>query len=374
MKEFLTSKRGKISALVAGVLLCCLVGYLAFGSEKKEQAVTQPPLVKTVTLGAADGTSSTYSGTVRGRYETNLSFQVGGRILARNVEVGSRVSPGDVLMVIDARDVEQQANQGDAAVASASAQLKLAQANLGRYTELYHEAAVPKAVLDQYQTSYDAAFAAYQNALAQSAEGHNAVGYTNLTANAAGVISSLTAEQGQVVAAGQTVATLVQTGELEIEINVPENALATVPVGQEVTVNFWALSGSVRGVVREVAPMADSAARTYRVRVSLPEPPAGLELGMTASVEVTGEADGDTGMVFPLAALYQQGDTPGVWVVEDGAVSLKSVTVDSFDKNSVRVHGLPAGTVVVTAGVHRLTEGQQVRTEDDSATSAEAAQ
>ena len=358
------SMRGK--RLTSLLLVCGLLLLLA-GCGAQQEAAKRPPLVKTTVLGAADGAQAdTYAGTVRGRYETHLAFQVGGQILARNMEVGSRVQAGDVLMVIDAKDVVQKANQGDAAVASARAQLSLAQANLSRYSELYQEQAVPAAVLDQYQTSYDAAFAAYQNALAEAAQGRNALGYTNLTAGAAGVISSISAEEGQVVAAGQTVMTLVQTDELEVEIDVPENRLADVPVGKTVQVSFWALPGSTEGTVREVAPMADSAARTYRVRVSVPQPPAGMELGMTASVNVTGEAAAPAGLKLPLAAIYQTGDTPEVWVVgDDETVHLTPVSVTQFDADDVLVDGLDAGTIVVTAGVHCLEEGQSVRTEAD---------
>ena len=109
--------------------------------------------------------------------------------------------------------------------------------------------------------------------------------------------------------------------------------------------------------------MADSAARTYKVRISVPNPPDGMELGMTASVHVTGAvAANDEGYLVPLAAIYQTGDSPEVWVVsDDGTVALQPVTVEQFDDNQVRVHGVAAGTTIVTAGVHTLREGQEVR-------------
>ncbi len=358
----------KASAALA-VVLCVLVagGLYFFSGRQEKQEEAKAPLVKTMTVGeGALEESNTYSGTVKGRYETNLSFQVGGQITARNVNVGSRVQAGEVLMTINPKDVVQQVNQGSAQVSAARAQLDLAQRNLSRYTELYQQDAVPATVLDQYQTNYDAAFAQYQNALAQSAESQNALGYTNLIAGAPGVISQVVAEEGQVVAAGQTVMTLVQTDELEVEISVPENRVAALAEGQEVTVRFWALKGvSTRGVVREIAPMADSAARTYRVRVSVPQPPQGMELGMTASVDISDSQSGASqGIRLPLSAIYQTGDTPQVWVVgEDGKVSLHPVQVASFDGDEAVVDGLEAGMVVVTAGVHRLTEGQDVRTE-----------
>ena len=304
--------------------------------------------------------TGTYAGTVRGRYETNLAFQVGGQILARNVQEGSRVRAGDTLMVINAKDVVQQSNAGDAQVAQARAQLDLAQRNLARYSELYQEDAVAASVLDQYQANYDAAFATYQQALATAAQGHNALGYTNLTAGADGVISKIDAEEGQVVAAGQTVMTLVQTDELEVEIAVPENHIEDVAVGTPVKVSFWALSQEVDGTVREVAPMADSTSRTYKVRVSVPNPPEGMQLGMTASVAIRHDD------ALPLSAIYQTGDSPEVWVVtDDDTATLKSVAVENFGDNTVLVHGLAPTDVVVTAGVHKLREGQAVRTEAD---------
>ncbi|SFT85448.1 RND family efflux transporter, MFP subunit [Selenomonas sp. GACV-9] len=363
-------KSYKLSALAC---LLAMLTMLFAGCGSKDKAADKAPLVKTQQVGAGKlADNSSYAGTVRGRYETNMSFQVGGQIISRNVQVGSSVRAGDVLMTIDGRDVVQKSNQGDAQVAQARAQLELAQRNLSRYSQLYQENAVAAATLDQYQANYDAAFAAYQNALAQAAQGHNAMGYTNLTAGANGVVSAIAAEEGQVVAAGQTVLTLVQTNELEIEINVPENKVAEMSVGTPVTVSFWALSDKADGVVREIAPMADSAARTYKVRVSVPEPPAGMQLGMTANVSFAPKlADAEAGSagtaLLPLSAIYQDGDTPQVWVVgPDHTVSLKAVSVESFGDNQVLVHGLEATDFVVTAGVHKLREGQAVRTEADS--------
>lgn len=348
-----------------------LVGALLFGSTflsgcgdvvQKEK----PLLVKThQAVSSTEAQTGSYSGTVRGRYETKVAFQVTGRILSRNVNVGSRVNAGDVLMVIDARDVQQQANAGDAQVSAARAQLSLAQANLARYTELYQAEAVSASVLDQYQTNYDAAFAAYQQALSQAVQAHNSLGYTNLTAGASGVVSSVEAEEGQVVAAGQTVLTLVQTNELEVEISVPESQIDSLRVGQEAQISFWALKETASGVVREISPMADSASRTYTVRVTVTNPPKGMELGMTADVRLPqGEADG---VLLPLSAIYQTEGTPEVWVVkEDSTVELRPVTVETFDENRVRVYGLALSDVVVTAGVHKLRAGQEVRTEAKS--------
>lgn len=352
-------------------VLCIAVGSLA-GCGKDEQVVAKDQLVKTQKVRLGDnGESGSYSGTVRGRYETNMAFQVGGRILNRNVQLGDRVKAGDVLMSIDSRDVVQQSNQGDAQAAAAKSQLDLAQNNLNRYRQLYAQEAVPAMVLDQYQASYDAALSAYNQAVAQASLGHNAMGYTSLVAGSDGVISSISAESGQVVGAGQTVLTLIQSSELEVEINVPESHLQDVSVGKQVEVSFWALQGvTCQGVIREVAPMADSVAKTYKVRVTVVNPPADMKLGMTANVrcsEVAAAGTNSSDVMLPLSAIYQSGDDTQVWVVDPEAltISLVKVRVERLGNNQVKVSGLQNGAIVVTAGVHMLREGTKVRLSED---------
>ena len=339
---------------------------LTAGCGEEKETVAKAPLVKAQYAGSASAAKADiYAGSVKARYETNLSFQVGGQILSRNVREGSRVSAGDILMSIDPKDVVQQAGQGDAQVASAKAQMDLAKANLDRYEQLYREEAIPAATLDQYRTNYDAALAAYRSATAQASRAHNSLEYANLEAPASGVISSVTAEEGQVVAAGQTVLVLSRTEEFEVEINVPENRLPEVGEGQTLKVSFWAIPGETLGTVREVSPMADPVTRTYRVRISLPNPPAGMELGMTASAEALGREEAGNAVTLPISAIYQTGESPQVWVVENNILRLQPVRVDPLNEKEVSVYGLDRDALVVVAGIHKLREGQRVRTEAD---------
>lgn len=363
-RDCMKDTHGILAFFCALLVLLCLAGC---GKEEKNAA--KPPLVKTLT--AEPGTlisQTTYAGTVRGRYESNLSFQVGGRILSRNVQAGSYVHAGDVLMTLDPRDVIRQAEQGDAQAASALAQMELARANLDRYRQLYEAGAASASTLDQYQTNYNVAAAAYENAKAQAAQGHNALSYASLTANADGVISSVSVEEGQVIAAGQTALSLVQTEELEVEIQVPEQRLQDAVIGNSATIRFWAMPGTVTGRIREVSPMADAASRTYTVRLSLPQPPPGLQLGMTADASLAPMELAEARMLFllPLSAVYQTDHRPQVWVVDgQNRVQLKDISVEEFGDNQVAVTGLSDGDRVVIAGVHNLREGQEVRLKGD---------
>ena len=345
---------------LSGVLA---INFLLIGCGEEEVAVPKPPVVKVQKISLSNAAQvENYSGVVRGRYETNLSFQVGGKIISRDVQAGSLVRAGEVLMTLDPKDIAEQSRSADAQVASTRAQLQLARSNLERYTELFKAEAIAAVVLDQYKTQFDAAQAAYDSAVAQAQQSQNALDYTTLTANADGVISVINAEVGQVVAAGQTVLTLVQTNELEVVVNIPENKISDVQIGQNVTVEFWATNDSVSGTVREISPMADSASRTFTVKISLPEV-RNIQLGMTANVLMT-SATPTTAIILPLSAIYQTGNAAQVWLVENNKVSTKKIEVTAFDGNNVQVRGLKSGDTVVVAGVQKLRDGQEVRTGD----------
>ena len=308
------------------------------------------------------GQSASYAGEVRGSYETPLSFQVSGKIIKRNVELGSVVHPGDILMEIDSKDIQQTVNINSAQVYSAESQLNLAQSNLERYRQLLEQGAVSRAQFDQYQNTYEVALAAVRQLSAQYVQGANQLGYSTLSSDSAGVISSISVEAGQVVSAGQSVLTLVKDGEREVEINIPENRIEELRRSRQIAVSFWALPGVfAEGKVREISPMADKVSRTYKVRIALINPPPDMNLGMTSNVTVQNSTVHQK-VYIPLSAIYQTGDTPNVWVINNGVVTLRPIKVGAFGESKVQVlEGLQDGDVIVIAGVQKLREGQKVR-------------
>ena len=228
---------------------------------------------------------------------------------------------------------------------------------------MYAQSAISRAQLDQYENAYEVAQAAVRQAAAQYGQSANQLDYSLLRADAAGVIAGITAEAGQVVSAGQTVVTIIRDGEREVEISVPENRIENFRKASQLTVSFWALPGvKVNGQVREIAPMAASTTRTYQVRINLLNPAPEVKLGMTAAVSLSSTDKQNAGLIaIPMSAIYQTQDTPGVWVVTDSIVRLRPVQIVSLGSNHAQVSGLLAGEIIVTAGVHKLREGQQVR-------------
>ena len=288
-----------------------------------------------------------------GRVEVKPSSQQGGDLF-------------ELVRQIDAKDIQQTVNSNSAQVYSAESQRVLAESNLNRYQQLLDQGAISHTQYDQYVNAYNVAVAGVRQASAQYAQGENQLDYSYLRADKSGVISAITAEIGQVVTSGQVVITVVQDGDREVEISVPENRIEELRKAGQIKVSFWALPNVVLdGNIREISPMADPTTRTFKVRISLLNPPEAMKLGMTAAVTVATDNNQQT-VSIPLAAIYQDGDVPKVWIVENDMLTLRPIQTANFGNGTIQVlSGLQQGERIVIAGVHKLKEGQKVKVGGD---------
>jgi multidrug efflux system membrane fusion protein len=337
---------------------------------EQEAPPPAPRLVNSVRVVVGAHTDeAAYSGDVRARYESALGFRVPGKIVSRAVDVGDRVEKGALLARLDPEDLRLNTEAARSQLAAAQADHDQAKADLARYGELLEKKFISEAEFERRQTAYDVAKARLEQAQAQLDVTRNQTAYTELRADHAGVITSVQAEVGQVVAAGQVVARLARTAEKEIEIAIPENRLAELNVARQIVITLWAAPDrSYRGRVREVSPAADSVTRTYAARISVLDADAEMKLGMTANVFLRGGAK--TAVVeLPASAVFKQGDKVAVWVVDPASQQVKAVPVEIGryyeDKVSI-VSGLKDGDRVVRAGVHKLFEGEKVRLLDEA--------
>ncbi|MBR4540442.1 MAG: efflux RND transporter periplasmic adaptor subunit, partial [Clostridia bacterium] len=179
-------------------------------------------MVRTVTIGdTASKETAVYPGEVRGKFESNLAFQVLGKIRARHISLGDKVRAGQVLMELDPKDVQQSYNAAQATYQAALSNYEVVKENYKRYTALYEKGAVSTMIRDEHKTRYDAAASQLESARAQLTASENQMGYTRLVSDHDGVVASISGEVGQVVGAGTPVATVVQDGSREIQIFVP---------------------------------------------------------------------------------------------------------------------------------------------------------
>ncbi len=320
-----------------------------------------------VTIGSTNNDVG-YSGEVRPRYETNLSFRLAGKIVARNVEVGGLVKKGDVLARVDPEDQQLNARSAQSQLAAVKSEYEQSKAELQRYTDLYKKEFISKAEFDRWQNAFNVAKARLEQAQAQLAVTRNQTGYTELVADHAGVVTAILIEVGQVVAAGQTVMKLARTDDREIVISIPENRLTELSAAREIAISLWAEpSKTYKGKVREVSPSADPVTRTYAAKISVLDADPAMKLGMTANVYLRG-VQRTVAVMLPATALFQDNGHAAVWVVDKASSQVKLVPVEVGEYVEDRVavmSGLTPGDMVVRAGVHKLFVGEKVRVHEE---------
>ncbi|HET9034288.1 MAG TPA: efflux RND transporter periplasmic adaptor subunit [Dokdonella sp.] len=346
------------------ILGATLIALLASCGAKPE--VAEAPRVARVAQveTANDKGVSVYPGEVRARYESALGFRVGGKIKARLVDVGNHVDKGQVLAELDPRDLELASSSARATLASAQAAFRLAESEHQRYQTLHAQNFVSQINLEAKANALEAARAHVTEAQAALNAATNQTGYADLRADADGVITTVLAEAGQVVGTGQTVLNLAHDGASEVEINVPEQAISGMRIGSEAQVELWTDSGNrSSGRVREIAPAADATTRTFRVRVAFDDESSKPRLGQSARVYFFASNNAQGRFIVPLSAVYEKEGKAALWQFDTATrkVHLTPVVVDKFDETVAFIsEGLVVQTWIVTAGVHRLREGEVV--------------
>jgi membrane fusion protein, multidrug efflux system len=346
-------------------LLAAVVPLLLLGGCARHDTTPEPiRAVKVLTVGASSIQSQRdFAGEVRPRVEVRLGFRVAGKIIQRQAEAGQHVAAGTVLAQLDPQDYRLAADSARAQVASALTNRDLAAADHQRYAALREQNFISGAEMERRETVLKAAQAQLEQAQAQLASQGNQARYTNLVADVSGVITSVDAEAGQVVAAGTPVVRIAVDGPRDVVFAVPEDRIAAVRAGTEVKVRLWAANTEMSGRIREVGASADPVTRTFPVKVSLAgtnQPP----LGATVSVLPLVLNEGGTQVIrIPTSAVRQEGEGTAVWVLDRPTMTIRSqrVQLAAADGNDVVIaSGLQPGMTIVSAGVHVLSPGQKV--------------
>lgn len=308
------------------------------------------------------------TGTIEARADADLGFRIAGKLVERKVDVGSLVKAGDVLAWLDDQDQRNALRTAEANLASAQADQVQARNEESRKRELLANGNAPQAQYDAAllaMRTADAKVVATQAAL-QSAR--DRVGYTELRADRDGVVTTIGAEPGQVVEAGQMVVRVAQPEEREAVFNVAETGIRAAPKDPVIEVSLaGAPDIAAVGRVREISPQADPVTRTHTVRIALDNPPDALRLGAT----VVGRLKQPPAPVveLPGTALFEEAGRSFVWVVDPKAQIVRRQPVvirprdgaGDTDGPVIVTEGLTRGDIVVTAGVHSLSDGQRVR-------------
>jgi len=346
------------------VLVICA---LLTGCGEPDDTAIAPTPVRVVVCCEGRAAPMTLSGTLVPRVESQLAFRVAGRVAERLVDAGESVTQGQALARLDATPFQLAAQEAAADLAQAQATLARMQRDVERNRPLAESGVIAGAAFDALQTQQAQLQEQVQAAQSRLARARNDLTYATLTAPASGTIALVQADVGQVVAAGTPVLRLARGGEHEIEVNVPESRIGQMVSGQTAKVRLLSLPDvEITARVREIASVADTQTRTYRVRLAVPELPAAARLGMTASVRLDTTSSNQQ-LQLPLTALFQQGEQPAVWVLPDDAqhLELRPVILAAMGSNTITLtDGIAPGERVVIAGVHRLDSAIPVQAWD----------
>ena len=349
-----------------GIACCVLIpsAILAGCKEEAETAAPEIRPVRTVTVEKSEsGVPVVLTGRIEALDQASFGFRISGRMIERTVNVGDRVQAGQILARLEPHNEMNALRSAKANLTAAQAKHTQVSNHFERQERLLSQGWTTRANFDQAQRELTTAEAQVESAEAQLEAAHDLVSFTELKADAEGVVTAVGAEPGEVIQAGQMIARLARQGGRDAVFDVPAQVLRSAPADPLINVRLTDdASVSTVGRVREVAPQADPVTRTFQVRVGLTDPPEAMRLGATA----TGIMNVDAAQVIeiPASALTQFNGQPAVWIVDPTSltVATRNVEVLRFDPATVTVsQGLDKGDIVVTAGVQALRPGQKVR-------------
>lgn len=360
---------GRLLPLIPAVCVLVMVIVLTGCGEKdpKEPPVIRPVRTISAPFPAAAG-SRIQTGEIRAHEEVALGFRLDGRILTRQAEVGDRVSAGQVLATQESVTSHNQLSSAQADLESARAAEQVAALNLRRMQQLMPSGAIARAQLDSARADWQSARAKRQSSEDALKNAQENLSWSKLTAPADGVITQVSASAGEVVSAGQSVITLASGSGRDAVFDVADPQ--SVAQHADATFNLALLSTPAvvaEGHLRDVSPEADPQTRTWRVRITLDNPPAAMALG--ATVQLTLNASGPRMTALPASALTRAGEQPAIFVVDEKTQSLqlRPVVLGRYSTSEIFIcDGIRPGEKVVIAGVSKLREGEKVQPGEES--------
>ncbi len=362
--------------------------------------------VVTATLGQVEPRSApvVYEavGTVRPRLESVLASQVVGRILEVRVKEGERVVPGQTLLQIDASDSGAQLGGAQAAIGEAESALtevgeaiaaarsahhaaqanaQLAETTFRRFQALLERKSVSRQEFDEVEARHRAAQSEVvrTEALIKAAEARRSqvearkqqaaaavrsarihVDHSTIRAPFGGLVTARRAEPGDLASPGVPLLTLEDDRAYRLEVLVAESRIGPVQAGHEVRVRIDALDEEIQGKVDEIAPAADSASRSFLVKIALPSHP-GLRSGMFGRALI--EAGQRSLLSVPETAVLKKGQLTGVYTVdEQGRAWFRLIRAGKQDGGRIEIlSGLRAGERFVMAPDAHIHDGATVQ-------------
>lgn len=356
-----------------------LIGFLIALAGCKEEAVATQELVRGLKTHQVAETESyslrKFPAVLEASEITTLSFEVGGKLEAIDLDVGQRVSQGDVLARLDPASLELQLETAEAAVVEAEAAARNATENAERQAELLKRGSVTRVVADDARTQAEIADASLSQARTALETARENLGKATLAAPFDGIVNSVEVDSFATIGVGAAVAQIYPSDSFEVAFSVNFDSVNRLVVGKQATVRLADKPDVVLdAVVSEIGSRALSVS-SFPIVLSLRDTHPLLKAGMAVEAAIEFELPSEEGFTIPLTAIVNDGkseqptgpDAPskmGVYVFDESTSSVKrrEVTVGGIRGNElIVIDGLQAGERIASAGVSFLREGQEVK-------------
>ena len=363
------------------IVIVAAVASLSSCSSERTTTAPAPETVRNISVFAAQQASVPdlleAVGTVRAAQSSQLASQMMGNIVEVRVHEGDRVQRGQVLAVIDDSQPRAAADRATAADSAAQQQLiaadsdlALAESTLKRYQNLYERKSVSPQEFDEVKARQRAALARRDIAQAEQAQAKAALSqartsldYTRIRAPFDGVVTEKKVDSGTLASPGSPIFTVEDVRRYRLEATVNENDLRYVRTGQQVSVLVDALDNTgLKGRVVQIVPAADSASRTFLVKIELPAETR-LRSGLFGRAQFSrGERQA---LLIPRTAVVERGQLQGVFVLDQNKVaSLRYITLGKPSGSEIEVlAGLQDGERLVAKPGELDLNGKRVEAE-----------
>lgn len=307
------------------------------------------------------------SGSLDPVWQADVAAKVAGRVEQVHAEVGSQVTRGQVLAVLESNELEASANSARGSVYDARAALASAETTLARNKKLYASGAVSKQDLDNAQFARDMAAGKLSAAEGTYASAASRVEGTAVVAPQSGKVVKRYFQEGYYATAGNPLFNIADTSSLVLKINIPEGQIANVHTGLTCKVEIPSLNNKVvTGTITKLADVADLPARTFAAEVTVDNSDGALKGGLFANVYLSTAAR-DNVLTIPQSAIIMREDQRTVYVVDDKGMVGRKVLDTGYIGDGIAevISGITEKDRVIVSGQNRVREGNTVKVDED---------
>ena len=359
----LIAKKRTAQKLLTVIIMLTLV-FVISGCAKK-QVITQEEKkvpVETIVVTQKDMSQDlSVTGEILPETEVQVASKVSGRVTSVSVKTGSSVSKGQVLFTLEDNDYRNSWRNAAAALKVAQVNKDQAKDHNERMKKLFSEAVISESEMEQSDHALASATAQLEQAQVVNDTAQENMSNVIITAPVAGQVANLNISEGEIASPQTSQITIVNMQSSKVKVNLSENMVNRVKVGQRIKMSVDAVGSMIEGTVSNIAPQIDPTSKTFPAEISISNPGGKLRGGMVVKLDLPLEKITNA-LIVPTDTIIEITGTKRVFVVEDGIAKEHTVTTGISNENYTQIlSGLKLGEEVIEKGNRLVGDGQKVK-------------